>query len=201
MLVSVPAAKVIPMLTRPRARRRVGTVLNVPTTQEVKDLIKAKDADIAAMGQGYADLSPTWVDKDNAAFLAWTSDWNDMLSRYESAQASIKTELDSASASAPAGTEWDAVMTALRQAYPGYARGSDAPVPNTKGDLQDLQARLAAAGGKVPAHDVPQPTKGADTDLNVYKGADKAIGFLESLPTPVLLVLAYIAYQHFKGRR
>jgi hypothetical protein len=164
------------------ARTHVGSIAGVPTIAEVKELIAAKDAAISQLGLAYAQYLPQWLAKSSGLAgqdaLAWKSDFDALAARYAAARTSV---LSDAAVYSPLGAfdsvkpdpgGWDSIMAAVRQAWPAATE--------TKGDLQELDRRLEAAG-KVPAYNIPQPTVDNDADLRMFKAADVAAKGLEKL--------------------
>lgn len=132
---------------------------------ELKDLIAAKDFDLAQLGQHYADYSPTWVTQDSTSYVAWTNDWNALQSRYASTRSSAETTITEAAfivepdSLIPADAEYKAVLAAVN---PSWAQNTNAP-----GSLGDLDLRLTKASGAPTDYSgQPQPTPGSDADLN-----------------------------------
>lgn len=172
-----------------RSRVKTGTVLNAPTTQELHDLIAAKDAEMASLEKTYGAFAPTWVAKDSAAFVDWTEDWDALKKRYAAARDQAMVVITPGVISTwtlNATDQWDLVVRALVQNYSGWdsmhggLRGVFAPDPSftqQKGDLADLAARIQAAGAVTTPYTVPQPQKGSDADLN-------AMNTLAKLPIP-----------------
>jgi hypothetical protein len=141
----------------------VGTVLGDPSVAELIDLVAAKDYEIAQLEQAYADFSPTWVQKDSAAYVAWVNDWTALKTRYAIARSSAETDISIAKISPVPNNAINAKTT-----YNGILFAMS-PVPNTvsTGSLQDIYNRITAAGGKVDMSKVPQPKPGTDLDLNL----------------------------------
>src|SRR5215471_20284645 len=144
------------------------TVANFETVAELKDLVAAKDYTISQLGKARDAFQ--WGDP--AAASDWDSDFTALKVRYALARAMADAAfgraalmLTTPNALIPAPLEWDAIIKAIRQN----------PDTQTKGDLQDLSDRLNAAGQKVDYSNTPQPKKGQDADLNVYKQADTVI--------------------------
>ena len=132
----------------------------VQTIADVKALLAARDYMHAQLDQAFANFSPIWSSSDQAAFLAWATDWEAQSARYKDARSSAETaitlsDLDPEPASMiPAQGTYDAILTAEKKAYP-----QDVVSP---GDFDDLDARLRTAttqwGGQAPVYpDVPQP--------------------------------------------
>ncbi len=174
-----------------------GTIDGLMSVAELKDYVAAKDFAMQHLGQSYADFSPTWVNEDSAAFIDWTNDWNDLQNRYNAARADAESAISVASylplsdANTPADPPYREITLALKQ-VPGQI---------TKGDLQDLAARLQSAGGTLTTIPAPQPRANTDADLtamNTLAPVDALAGTAStSVYTTIgiiaLLVLAVIA--------
>ena len=143
------------------------TILGQETVAELKDLVSAKDYTIAQLRiarEGFSGFNAADA-KD------WDDDFSSLTRRYNAARLLAMTAFGKASITPlpddkiPAPLEWDAVIKSIRQDKDHQ----------TKGDLQDLSDRLSAAGGKPDYSNTPQPRKGTDADLEVFKNADKLI--------------------------
>lgn len=144
------------------------TVAGVPSVAELRDLVAAKDFEMAAMTKSYADWSPAWVAKDPAGYIDYTNDWDALQKRYASARhmadndfSGVGTVIASAAldeTQIPAADGWNAILSALKRD----------PTTISKGDLQDLYNRIVASGAPSPDFTgMPQPKKGSDADLNL----------------------------------
>jgi hypothetical protein len=151
-------------------RTEIGTVAGFPSVAELRDLVAAKDYEMAALAQGYANLAPSWVAQAPSAFLDFTNDWNALTARYAAARASAemafslaKLALTLSESAIPAAGPWNAIQAAL------------SPTPNTvtKGSQQDLFQRLQAAGGVVDLSHVPQPRASSDLDMRLLQSLNK----------------------------
>jgi hypothetical protein len=136
-----------------------GSLMGMQTVAELKDLLVAKDNEIAQFEANFA-AHPSH-DSD------LIQDWNNLKDRYAKARAFAQEiinvnqyEITPASMS-PAQAQWDAVIHSLQQDKTKI----------TKGDLQDIYNRNSFA----ETH-VPQPTA-TDFDL-------KTMNALPSLPDP-----------------
>jgi hypothetical protein len=141
------------------------TIADLFSVAELKDLLTAKDYDLTQMGDHYAAFSPTWVNSDNATFLAWTNDWNALNTAYAAAKSDAQTIIDEAEfiigsdATISADSQYRAVLSALNSTW---AQNTPAP-----GSIIDLEARLATASGQATDYSTqPQPTPGTDADLD-----------------------------------
>ena len=150
------------------------SVLGKQTVAELKDLLAAKDYTVGQLDRAYADFAPSWVNRDPQGFTDWTSDWNALHRRYESARASAQRAIDLAKVNVlgdsliVADVEYHGMLTALKQV--------DGTI--TKGDLQELVNRITAAGKAPDLSQTPQPTA-QDADLGAYKAADAAVKVVE----------------------
>jgi hypothetical protein len=129
---------------------------------DVQDSINLFDARMAALGQSYANLGPTWVQKDPAGFTAWTTDWSNLQSRYAAARAAASSATIPIIGAFSANSAYDALLKSVHQNAPPDG------APMAKGDIDDLENRLVAAGGQnvAPAH-LPTPTS-TDLDMAMY---------------------------------
>lgn len=152
------------------------TVLGKQTVAELKDLLAAKDYTVGQLDRAYADFAPTWVNRDPTGFVDWTTDWNAFHGRYEGARTAAQRAIEFAKLN-PVGdsllvadTEYQGVLRALKQV--------DGTI--TKGDLQDLYNRIAAAGKTPDVSHTPQPVA-PDADLRAYKAADATVKAVETI--------------------
>lgn len=144
------------------------TILGAHTVAELQDWIAALDFQIshvtaAVMGRGSA----------HPDFAAWSNDWNAMLLRYGAAHAAADTAIAVGSslfsppaAVLPAEGEWQGIERALNP---------DPGGPSMPRNYQGLYNRASAMVGPIDLSDTPQPRKGTDVDLGVYKAADTTI--------------------------
>jgi hypothetical protein len=160
------------------------TILGQHSVTELKDLLKAKDANLADMSKAFSSFGPAWKSQDPSSYSSWSSDFNLFKSGYSLASIEAKAEILGGEMTPfvsddniPAESGYQAVLSSL-QKTPGVV---------SAGDFQDLFNRLQAAqkqAGQTPYKEspTPQPTKGSDTDLNTMNAAT---GVLNSLPTVV----------------
>jgi hypothetical protein len=155
----------------------IGTVLGNPSLAELRDLLRTKDYEIDALGQAWGDLSPTWIQKDPTAYVAWTNDFDALKTRYLAAREHAELVLGLSSLNPlnflpekaqAAGSAWDEVLAAV------------SPVPNTvsPGSLHDLYNRLEAAGGQVDLSHYPALTPGNDLDMEVLSTLNRVPAIL-----------------------
>jgi hypothetical protein len=147
------------------------TILGKATVAELKDLVANKDCVIAQLEKAYSAIVSNWASNDIAAQSDWFADWNSFMVRYGSARKTAEAAFTAAHLTTTpndmieAQGPWDAILRALKQV--------DGTV--SKGDLQDLDNRLQAAGGNPDYSMCPQPTVNTDVDLNLYKQADTVV--------------------------
>lgn len=164
-------------------------ILGQHSITEVKDLLKAKDSELADMQKAFVSFGPTWSKSDAATFSAWSKDYDSLKNRYAIASTEAKAEIVAGEMvpllsddNIPSETGYQAVIHSLQ------------PVPGTvtTGDLQDLFTRIQAAqvnAGQQAYKETPvqQPTKGSDTDLNVLNAATAAQKAIEkNKPSPAV---------------
>lgn len=142
---------------------------------ELQDLIKAKDADTSGDYSGFQALQERWSVQDPTAEGQWLSDWNTMISAYNSAKAAAGAAVLEAKALADlttfglgsytdmnATSHYNDVLTSLNS-----AALSNTVAPGSFDDL-DGRLRTIAAQLQVPlaANIIPQPTPSFDSGLN-----------------------------------
>lgn len=133
---------------------------------DLKDAIVNWQKRMGDLAANYAKLTPTWSVQDPAGFADWTNDWKVLQSRYAPALAAAQ---DVANSTFGWGTDaaFDTLAKAMRVSYPPDGG------PVSKGDYDDLYARLATAArsvGNVPLQSTPltQPT-GTDLGMAFFK--------------------------------
>lgn len=136
-----------------------GTVNGEQSVAELQDIMASWDYRMKQLAQAYADFSPAWSQRDRAAFVDWTNDWQQLQNRYQAALSRAQSAVSSArwtialpNSAIPAQAEYDGLAKAMRQCYPPDG------CPVAKGDFMDLSNRLEAAGGKTDYSQMPQPT-------------------------------------------
>ena len=152
------------------------TILGQPSASELQDLLKSHDYEISQIKVGYDKIRPSWEASDPAAAAAFAKDWADFQTRYTTASAvatgAIASMLGLTGFPSPqVSLAWYAVLRAMKQ--------DDGTI--SKGDLQDLYNRLAAAGASsaIDLSKMPQPTS-VDADLETFKAADAATKKIET---------------------
>ena len=113
------------------------------TVAELRDLLKAKDADLTQLEAAWRAFDKTWMSYDSAADNAWMADFNALKQRYGAARAAAGKVLALADpllnsigeAFTPADAEYRGLLRALQK--------TDGVV--SAGDLQDLYLRLQTA--------------------------------------------------------
>lgn len=149
-----------------------GTVNGQMSVAELSDLIALWKQRVAALDAWYAAASPLWVNKDSAAFIAFTNDRVALENRYAGALSAAQTAVTAAAlaiftpnATIPAQVPYDALMKAMRQCYPPDG------CPTTKGDYADLMTRANAVSPSLgipgPLDPAPQPTA-VDVDQQIF---------------------------------
>ena len=134
------------------------TLLNAPSIADLQNIMVNWDTRMKGLAQAYADFSPTWIARDQAAYVDWTNDWVNLQARYNAALSAAQTAVTEAKFVLAPNTEIDATTAytglakAMRQCYPPDG------CPAQKGDWDDLDTRLRAAG-KTPVYaPMVQPT-------------------------------------------
>lgn len=145
--------------------RQVGTILGDHTSSEVRDLLAAKDVEIAELEAAIASFGPTWAEGDIDAVHAWDDDFAALKVRYQAARDRAQRKLNYKDPIlsddwTPAEGEWNAILDALRK--------EDGKV--SPGDHMDLVYRISDAGAKL-SYKVPQPVAN-DADLRAFLRAD-----------------------------
>jgi hypothetical protein len=153
------------------------TILGLHSVAELREWLAAMDYEQAQIASAHDAFAATWAVQDAAAATAWAGDWKTLRARYGEARAKAQGAIAHAAHDPrpdnliPVEDEWVAIERAL-------ARN---PGTMSRGDLQDLYGRLAAAQGKpMDFSRMPQPTASADADVAVLKAADAAIRAGES---------------------
>lgn len=147
---------------------RFGTVMGEHTVAELKDLLAAKDVEIARVEQAYQKIldqgPPT------QAVVQWKNDWDSFRTRWNSAKKDAQDAIDAWGYNlfvpdnmAIVESQYVGVVKALSQAYP--------ELHTIPGDFVDLSARLTELGGVVDSGPIPQPKPGSDFDLNALHNA------------------------------
>lgn len=166
-----------------------GTTINgLYTIAELQDIMASWAYRMQQLGQAYANISPAWVARDNASFIAWTNDWNALQARYNAALKQAQTAVTLATVNVftpnsliPAQLEYTGLMKAMRQSYPPDGG------PQTKGDFDDLNLRLSAASTLLgtpaaaptyPAMPQPQATDVAQQVFAASAPADPVAQFV-----------------------
>jgi len=126
---------------------------------DLQQMMGVIDARMSSVGQSYAALSPSWVGKDPAGFTDWTNDWVQLQHRWATARAAAASTLSNPLGAFTANDAYDGMLHAIRQSAPPDGG------PLTKGDLDELSARLTKAGGTATEpSSLPQPVPGAGGD-------------------------------------
>ncbi len=113
------------------------------------------DMRMASVTQAYAAMGGKWGASNPAAFADWTADFTALNGRWAQARANAASAIANPAFGAfQAQSVYDGMLKAIRQCAPPDG------CPLTKGDLDDLSARLAAAAGASvePVGPLPQPT-------------------------------------------
>jgi hypothetical protein len=148
----------------------VGAIGTTQTIEDLKDLIKAQDAQLADMGVKYATSGATWGISDPTAYKAWGDDYQALMARYNAAKDAANTAITLSNANFLLPASFDV------SGDPPY-KGITAALnhfPEQPGDMQDLARRLQAATGasNTPGFQMPQPHQ--DADMAVYNAAEAA---------------------------
>jgi hypothetical protein len=129
------------------------------STADVADLIKSGQYRIDQIGKAYVAITPTWLAKDPKGYGDFTADWTALQARWVAAKTKALTATSTSSMVAGGmtyglvGTSVDDAWTALLKAMKQGGDGAQVQ----KGDLDDLDRRLTAAGGRVDYSQMPQP--------------------------------------------
>lgn len=139
------------------------SIAGMPTVGELADLIKSYDYQVSQMRAAYADASPTWVQQDQAGFIAFTNDWQPANDAYDNARNNAQSLVNITPSLAmnvtPAGPD-GAVYHALADTF--------APFQGLYGRLTDF------TGKPVDFSQNPQPTA-PDVDLNAMNTSTKVL--------------------------
>jgi len=145
-------------------------ILGQYSVADLRDLVKAKDADMAALGNVQASFGPTWQAHDPVGWSDWKKDYDALAHKYAGGRGNADVVF-AAQKINPASEDVtpanDAYMLIIRILQP--VEGT-----TTKGDKMDLFNRIVAEGGKVSDYQVPQPVA-KDWDLVVYQATGKAL--------------------------
>lgn len=147
-------------------------ILGIPAVSDVRDLVAAKDAELASIYKQYLAFKSQWDAKDAAASGKWLSDYQALKARYNAARALAQKAITSASQSSlpsafditPAGDEYYGILDALKIVG-----------EPTKSAVGDVYSRLIAAGAPKTNYVVPQPLPGTDFDLNLYQATGNVL--------------------------
>jgi hypothetical protein len=131
---------------------------NEYTVGELSDFLKSARYQVTAIRQGYADISPAWVARDAASFVAFTNDLANADADFDATASSAQTEINLTPgfllSLAPA-LSWADLVSALRP-------------------YDDLYRRLVNdQGAKIDMSQNPQPTA-PDLDLQTLAVATVA---------------------------
>ena len=161
-----PASPIEPMVIVHAVHDDFGTGLfGDHSPNDVQDSINLIDARMSALSQSAGNLGPTWVQRDPAGYTSWATDFAALQSRYAGARAAASSATIPIIGAFSANSAYDALLKAIKQSAPPDGG------PMTKGDLDDLERRLVAAGGQsVSPAVLPQPTS-TDLDMAMYGNA------------------------------
>lgn len=192
---------------------------NVHTIAEVKDLIRAKDAEVAVVDKNFASLNNSaW--KSSPAGQAWLSDWNALKFKWGAAKGAaqlqvVKAEMtplpdalipaESAYAELAAAAEGVTSVPNMTMAYLAAIPGPLGTIggiigPKSQdgvvhpGGLQDLFNRLIVVSPSLGAQDKAitasiQPTPRTDADLEIFKAADNLEKGTKKKAVPLALIV------------
>lgn len=145
------------------------TIAGFHSVAELKELVKAKDFDIAQVQNDADAFVNDWRQGDLARASQWMIDWVAFRDRYRLARAAAMLTIGAAAtapvpdAMIPAEPQWDLVLRALR--------ADESRVAPT--DFQGLYTRLVAARGEqTDFSGQPQPTGIEDADLRFFKATE-----------------------------
>ena len=150
-----------------------GTIGGLYTIAELKDLIAAKDVEVAVLDKDGAAFMPSWQQNDPIAADNWATDFAALKSDYQAKRSFAQSEISTSAwtplpaNTIPADPAYRAILASLNSLWESHGIGP--------GSLSDLRSRLTAAGGKASVYTVPQPKAGSDADLNTYKAADTTL--------------------------
>jgi hypothetical protein len=152
-----------------------GTVGGLYTIAELKDLLNAKDSDMANLSTMANQFFATWQKQNPNAANAWHNDWQALIGRYASAKSSAQTIASSnyflPDNMTPADGPYRDVLTALN---PAWQTNGSAP-----GSLSDLSQRIALAGASTAGlAPTPQPGQKSDVDLNTFNKVNQATPYI-----------------------
>lgn len=140
-----------------------GGLIDYKSIGDLRDLVAQTQARVAELDRWYGQASPIWVNKNSAAFVAFTNDRVAFRARIDPAMAKAQQALTVAKFSIMtpdaligATDEYTGIMKAMRQCYPPDG------CTIAKGDWVDLFNRAAAVapslGIAVPTDKAIQPT-------------------------------------------
>jgi hypothetical protein len=158
------------------------TILGFHTADELNQWIAALDYQIGQIDAAFRAAQAAWIAKDNPTAFDWRVDWTALQNRYGAARLAATTAQDAAAPRVGFEPEWQAVHRAIVQ-----VDGAQ-----TKGDLQDLYARLQSAPLAKPVDfsHTPQPTA-PDADLIAFNAAGQALDAVKTTATnPALFIAA-----------
>lgn len=169
---------------QPKAQAEFGTVGGLYTVAELKDLIAAKDADLANLAVLTKQAFQSWQTKDSNSANAWHNDYQSLLSRYATAKtqgASMAWSAFMPDSMTPADDAYKGVLTAIN---PLWQSNTNAP-----GSLGDLNLRLAQGSQQALANPrpIPQPSPSSDFDLKRMQNAGQAAAYV---PSPLKTAIA-----------
>jgi hypothetical protein len=153
-----------------------GTVGGLYTIAELKDLLNAKDSDMANLSTMANQFFATWQKQNPNAANAWHNDWQALIARYASAKSSAQTQITISTSflpdsMVPADGTYRDVLTALN---PAWQTNGSAP-----GSLSDLTQRISLAGAStVGLASTPQPKGSSDVDLNAFNKVNQATPYI-----------------------
>jgi hypothetical protein len=137
------------------------------STADVADLIESGQYRIDQIGKAYVAITPTWLAKDPKGYGDFTADWTALQARWVAAKARAQTATSTSSllvgaqipfmSGAGLDNAYNDLLRAMKQG------GDGAQVQ--KGDLDDLDRRLRAAGGNPDYSQMPQPHRDAGLEF------------------------------------
>jgi hypothetical protein len=173
---------------------------------ETKDLIAAKDADMAELASQSPSMLSAWRAKDPAAAGAWEKDYAALKSRYGRARDTANAALgpskyvplpDSLITLGAVDNAYKGILNALNPAWTSHT--------NAPGSLGDLSARLGQGSAmKMATYDAPQPRRSSDASMQILRytpAVEKVAPAVERVVDPAMTAVedAWHALQHKSG--
>ncbi len=156
-------------------------ILGMHSLQDVIDVLKAKDQEVAEMQKGFDAVPIGTFGRDD-----WGKDWTEFRIRYIKARNFANARITQAlPLTVLPGVDYSKIPDSLPSVWDGIldAFTVDRSKGIQKGDFQDLYGRLIAMNGKIDEKKVPQPSQDADMKLDIALGQTlNTLGLPQKLP-------------------